>query len=86
MGGALSAGVNVDFAVLPVSHRAAGLEGLMAYVGRDERFVQHERGIFEACVEVAVGPIVPSLTHRQPPVLSLGKIRLGPLELGDLGG
>jgi hypothetical protein len=45
---ALRARVNVDFAVLPVGHRAAGFERLMAGIGSDERLVKNERRILEA--------------------------------------
>jgi hypothetical protein len=38
--------VHVDFAVLPIDHRGARFEALMAGVGRDEGFVEDQRGIF----------------------------------------
>ena len=82
---ALRARVNVDLAVLPVSHRTAGLEGLMAGVWRDERFVKHECGVLEARVEVAIRPCVGRLAHRQTALLVLSEVRLGPLEFRDLG-
>src|SRR6266849_2969134 len=81
LGRALSSGVKVDLAVLPVSHRAAGLQSLMADVWRDECFVQHERGILEACVEVAIRPLVRCLAHWQSPVPGVIEIRVSPLEL-----
>ena len=83
--GALSARVKVDLAVLPVSHRAAGLKGLMADVRRDERFVQNQRGILEACVEVAIRPFVGRFAHRQTAVLGFGEVRIGPLQFRDRG-
>ena len=39
---ALRGAMNVDLAVLPVGHRGAGFERLMAGVGRDEGFVQNQ--------------------------------------------
>ncbi len=41
-------GVNVDLAVLPVSHGTAGLERLVAGVGCDEGFIEDQRGTLEA--------------------------------------
>ena len=73
LGGALSPGVKVDLAVLPVSHRTARLKSLMADVWRDKCFVQHERGILEACVEVAIRPFIRRLAHRQTAVLGFAK-------------
>src|SRR5207244_12451709 len=61
-----------------------GLEGLMASVRRNERFVEHERGVLKTRVEVAVQPLVGRLAHWQTAVLVLTEVRLGPLELGDL--
>ena len=46
--GALRAGMKKELSILPVSHGGAGLQALMAHVGRDERFVENERGILEA--------------------------------------
>ena len=80
---ALRAGVNVDLAVLPVGHRAAGLERLMAGVRRDEGFIEHQRRILEPGVDVAVRPFVGRLAHRQTPVLRLREFLLGPLERSD---
>ena len=57
----------------------------MAGVWRDERFVQHERGVLEARVEVAVRPCVGRLAHRQTALLVLSEVRLGPLEFRDFG-
>src|SRR5439155_7551391 len=81
----LSAGINVDFAVLPISHRAASLQSLVTGVRCDERLVQDERCIVEAGIEVAVRPFVRRFAHRQPAALELGEIRMGPLELRDRG-
>ena len=83
--GALRAGVNVDLAVLPVRHRGASLQGLVARVRRDERFVKHERGVLETRVEIAERPFIGRLAHRQLALFGLGEVRLGPLEFPDLG-
>ncbi len=80
---ALSARVNVHLAVLPVGHRTARLEGLMADVWRDKCFVKYKRGIFETRVEVAIRPLVRRLAHRQTAVSGLGEVRIGPLEFRD---
>src|ERR1035438_423024 len=67
--GALRTRMNVDLAVLPVSHRAASLKRLMAGVGRDERLVKNERGILETGIEIAIRPLVGRLAHRQTAML-----------------
>ena len=85
LGGALRAGVNVDLAVLPVRHRRAGLEALVAGVRRDERFVEDQRRVLEARVDIADRPFIGRLAHRQTALLGLGEVRLGPLELRDVG-
>ena len=83
--GALRTGVNIHLAVLPVRHRAAGFQALMAGVGRDERFIQDEGGILEACVDIAEGPGVGRIlmdgAHRHLAVLGCIEIRLGPFQL-----
>ena len=85
LGRALSARVHVDLAVLPVRHHRPGLQRLMAGVWRDERFVENERCILEARVEVAVRPLLGRLAHRQTAVLDLSKLRFGPFQITDLG-
>ena len=57
----------------------------MAGVGRDERFVENERRILEAGIEIAVRPFVGRLAHRQAAMLFLREVRLGPLEFRDHG-
>ena len=52
--GALRRQMDVELAVLPVRHRRARLEALMAGVRRHERFVEDERRLLEAGLEVAV--------------------------------
>ena len=54
---ALAGAVHVELAVLPVGHRRAGLERLVAVVRRDEGLVEHQRRVLEAGVEIAVGPL-----------------------------
>ena len=51
--GALRSGMKEELAVLPVGHGGAGFEALMADVGSDEGFVEDQRGILEAGVDVA---------------------------------
>ena len=64
--GALRRQVDEELAVLPVGHRRAALEALMAGVRRDERFVEDERRFLEAGLEVAVRPgRIGVLAHRQ---------------------
>jgi hypothetical protein len=52
--GALRARVQIEFSVLPISHRGARLQALMAHVGRHKRFIQHQCGIAESRIEIAV--------------------------------
>ena len=54
--GALRAGVQEQLAVLPIGHRRARLERLMARVLADEGLVEHERRFLEAGVDVAELP------------------------------
>src|SRR5208282_2283711 len=56
--GALRARMNVNLAVLPVSHRTAGFKSLMAGVGRYERLVKNQCSILEAGIEITVRPFV----------------------------
>ncbi len=46
----------------------------MADVGSDEGFVQNERGILEACIDVAVGPFVGRLAHGQAALFVFGEV------------
>ena len=73
---ALRPHVNVHLAVLPVSQRGARLEGLVAGVRRDKGFIQNQRRILEARVDIAVGPLVGRLAHGQAAFLQLGEVRL----------
>ena len=75
--------MDVEFAVLPVGHRRARLERLVARVGCDERLVEHERRVLEAGVEIAVRPLVGRLAHGQAPLLVFGEVGVGPLQLLD---
>ena len=81
LSGALRAGVDVDLAVLPVRHHGPGLQRLVAGVGRDERFVEHERGILEARLEVTVRPLLGRIRHhRQAARVGFSQLRRGPLQ------
>src|SRR5580658_4291649 len=73
--GALRARVNVNFAVLPIGHRATGFERLMAGVRSDERLVKNECRILEAGIEVAICPLVRTLAHRKTALLFLLEVR-----------
>ena len=55
---ALRRAVHIELAVLPVGHRAPRLERLVAHVGCDEGFVEHQRGVLESAIDVAVRPLV----------------------------
>ena len=52
-----------ELAVLPVGHGGAGLEALVAHVGCNKGLVQNERGVLEARVDVAKGPLVRRMAH-----------------------
>jgi hypothetical protein len=81
---ALRRPVQEQLAVLPVRHRAARLERLMARRLHDERLVEHERGAAESRVDVAVGPLLGRLAHRQLAVAGGGEVLFGPLQRADL--
>ena len=53
---ALGRQVNEQLAVLPVRHRRATLEALMAGIRRRKRLVENERRLLEAGLDVAVRP------------------------------
>ena len=85
--GALRGAVDEDLAVLPVGHRGAGFEALVAGVGRDEGLVENEVGLLQACFDVAEYEFgVGGLAHGQLAVFVVGEIGFGPLDFFDLGG
>src|SRR5271170_6154062 len=57
----------------------------MAYVWSDERFVQHQRGSLETCVDVAVRPFVGGFAHREAALLGFREVLIGPFEFRDGG-
>ena len=57
----------------------------MAAVRRDEGFIENQRGILEAGVEIAVNPLILRLAHGQAAFLGLGEVRRRPFELSHLG-
>ena len=73
-----------QLAVLPIGHGGARLQALMADIGRYERFVEDERGIFEARIDIAIGPLVGGVAHRQTTLAVVCKVLLGPLDFVEL--
>src|SRR6266705_2344205 len=51
----------------------------MIGVRRHERFIENQRGLLESTIEVAVGPLVSGLAHRQMTVVHVGEVLLRPL-------
>ena len=81
---ALSARIKEELAVLPIGHGCARLKALMAHVRRQKRLVQHERGILEAGVHVAIGPLVGRMSHGHASLLFRGEVSFRPLQHGQL--
>ncbi len=77
---ALRGTVQVELAVLPVRHRAAGFHGMVPGGLHDEGLVEHNRGALEAGIEVAVRPFLPRLADRQAPFVCIGELLLGPFD------
>jgi hypothetical protein len=83
--GALRARIYEDLAVLPVSHRTAGLKSLVTGVGCHKSLAENQRRILEAGIDIAIRPFVGSLAHWQTTVLLFGEVGFGPFEFSDLG-
>ena len=69
---------------LPFSQYAIAVRGSSTWwlvVRRRERLVEHERGVLEPGLEIAVRPLVERLAHRQLALVVFGEIFLGPLQL-----
>ena len=49
-----------------------------------KRLVEHERGVLEARVDIAVGPLVGRMAHRQAALFFRGKVLVRPLQHGQL--
>src|SRR2546425_5245571 len=81
---ALRRAVEIQLAVLPVRHRRARFEGLMARRLRHEGFVHHEAGFLEAFLDVAEPPFVCRLAERQLTIAGVLEIVVSPLPDGDL--
>ena len=81
---ALRRSVEIEFAVLPVRHRAARLHRLMAGRLHDERFIDDDRGGFEPGIEIAIRPFVRRPAHRQRAVRRVGKILVAPFQRPQL--
>ncbi|NJN49586.1 MAG: class I SAM-dependent methyltransferase, partial [Alkalinema sp. RL_2_19] len=58
-------------------------EDLLAEARRHERLVEHERGLREASLDVAVRPLDLRLAHRHPALVVLGEVGVGPLHFLD---
>jgi uncharacterized protein len=78
---ALRAGVHVDLPVLPIRHRTARLERLVAGVRRNEGLIEDQRGLLETRVNVAIRPVIRPFPHGQTALPDFVKLRLGPLKL-----
>ncbi len=75
---ALGGGMQVQLAVLPVGHRAAGLHRVVPGGLHDERLVEHERGLLEPRVDIAVSPLLDRRASRQRSLRRGGKVLVGP--------
>ena len=81
---ALSSCVKKQLAVLPVSHRGARLQALMAHIRRQKCFVQHQRCILEARIHIAIGPFFSRMAHWHAAIFFWRKIRVRPFQFGKL--
>ena len=84
--GALRPSEDMHFAVLPVRHRGARLQRLVADVRRHKGFVQNQRGILKTRIQIAVLPVIGHLAHRQLTSFVVGKILLRPFQFTIVGG
>ncbi len=83
--GALRRQVDVQHAVLPVRKARQALEALMAGVRRHERFVEHQRRLLEACLDIAVRPRrIGGLAHRHPAFIRFSELLRSPFQILDL--
>src|ERR1039457_4358375 len=73
-----------ELAILPVGHGGAGLEALMTDVGCNECFIEDERGILEAGLDVAEGPLVWRVPHGESALFVVFEVVFGPLDVCKL--
>ena len=83
---ALRAGVNEDLAVLPVSHRGAGLERLWLVSGVTNVSSSTSAAFLKPASTRRTTIRSGGLAHRQSALLGLGEVGVGPLQVLDLGG
>ena len=76
----LRAGVKEQLPVLPIGHGAASLHALVTRVRRDKRFIKNEVRTPEACIQIAIGPLVCRLAHRHLALCIVLKIPFCPLD------
>src|SRR6266850_8260764 len=56
----------------------------MIGIRRHERVIENEGGLPESPLEVAIGPLVGSLAHRQMTIVHVGKVFLRPFHFFDV--
>ena len=81
---ALRSCVQKELAVLPVSHRGARLQALVAHIRRQKRLVEHQRCVLESPVHIAVRPRFGRMAHRHTAFLFRRKILVRPLQFRQL--
>jgi hypothetical protein len=77
---ALRGAVQIEGPVLPVGHRAARFHRLVTGGLHDECFIDDDRGILEAGVEVTVRPLIRHRAHRQRAIGRVSEVALGPFQ------
>ena len=80
IGLALRGAEQEHLAVLPIGHGGTRLHAVVALRADDEAFVEHQLGVLEAGVEIAIGPFVGRLAHRQLVVARHGEVARRPLD------
>jgi hypothetical protein len=83
LNGALRAGKDMHFAVLPVSHRTACFQAVMTGVGRHEGFIQNQRGFLESGIDIAVRPGVGGVWNGVQLAIFIPDLHVGDLAYGQ---